>query len=266
MPSATAGVGRRRILGAAGGTAGLALAPLLGGSGPAEADVSRSPDVVVFCDPTLRPCLAHLGQSFRRQGGASLAVICAPAGIIAAQLARGERNDVVITLEPVLARLQAAQLVEGQTAIGAWRNRVTIAGPEPNLTAPSTPDQLSAQLQDGKLGAPDPSANAVFDTPELLRQLGLQALAGQIVGEIDTGGVSFLLSRGTVRFGLVLRTDARAHSFGEAAVPDDAYPPIRYRTARNRHAMSRNTTNFLRFLASASAREIVVTSGLEVLA
>jgi ABC-type molybdate transport system substrate-binding protein len=283
------GQGRRRLLG---GLAALPLVPLLSpllaplvaplvavaASRPARADVSRSPDVVVFCDPTLRDVLHRLGAAFLRDGGAPLRLICAPAAIIAAQIARSERNDVVMTLEPVVQRMVASQLVDAEAGVGVWRNRVTVAGAATPADPPAGPavaaavrpslDRLPTLLGDGRLGAPDPTSNAVFDTPALLRRLGLEAaLAGRVVGEADTGGVAFLLRRGTVRLGLVLRTDARAGGLAERLdVPDDAYPPIRYAAARNRHAMSRNTERFLAFLAAQPARDGLAQDGLEIVA
>lgn len=264
---------RRGVLGA------TLMLPLLAGlCAPARADTSRSPDVVVFCDPTLRPVLRHLGTAYQTGGDAAVRLICAPAAIIAAQIARGERNDIVITLEPVVQEMAAAQLVN-LAASDAWRNRITVAGlgaadrtsPEtaPGVRPASTePDWIAAALGDGMLGAPDPGGNAVFDTPALLRRLGLdRALARRLVGEVDTGGVAFLLQQGTVRLGLVLATDAVANRFTERfAVPDANYDPIRYAVARNRHAMSRNAAGFLAFLASAPAGDILAQSGLEIVA
>ena len=247
------------------------MLPLAGLVAPASADTSRSPDVVVFCDPTLRPALHHLGTAYHAGGGAAVRLICAPAAIIAAQIARGERNDLVVTLEPVVQGMAAAQLVD-LAAPGAWRNRITVAGLGPAgrapAGAPAEPGRIAAALGGGLLGAPDPGGNAVFDAPALLRRLGLDGVvAGRVVGEVDTGGVAFLLRRGTARLGLVLATDAAAEGFAERfAVPDADYDPIRYAVARNRHAMSRNAAGFLDFLASAAAGGILADSELEIVA
>lgn len=271
--SPTRSPGRREVLGA---TLGLLL--LTSPGAPAEADTSRSPDVVVFCDPTLRPVLHDLGAAYRMTSGAAVRLICAPAAIIAAQIARGERNDLVVTLEPVVQEMAAAQLVDLATS-GAWRNRITFAGAGaagrplsgtlPEARPVSTgDDRIAATLGDGMLGVPDPSGNAVFDAPALLRSLGLdRALAGRLVGEVDTGGVVYLLQQGNVRLGLVLATDAVTGRFPERlAVQDSDYDPIRYAVARNRRAMSRNTAGFLAFLASSPADDILARSGLEIVA
>ena len=254
------------------------MLPLTGLVAPASADTSRSPDVVVFCDLTLRPALHHLGTAYQAGSGAAVRLICAPAAIIAAQIARGERNDLVITLESVVQGMAAAQLVD-LAAPGAWRNRITIAGLGPAGRGPpettpevwlasAEPDRIAAALGDGMLGAPDPGGNAVFDAPALLRRLGCDRIvAGRLIGELDTGGVAFLLHNGTARLGLVLATDAAAEGFAERfAVPDTDYDPIRYAVARNRHAMSRNAAGFLAFLTSAAAGGILADSGLEIVA
>ncbi len=244
--------------------AGLAAAAGLA-SAPARAAFVDAPDVVLFCDPALRDPLQRLGQLFRRRTGVDLRVLCAPAPLMAAQLVRNERDDILVSLVEVVQQLAAAKLVRPQPGVGLWRNRLLVARRQPGAAAVG-PDRLVATLAGGRLGAPDPSANAIVDTPALLRRLGLQqALAGRLVGEVDTGGVAWLLAHGQVALGLVLSTEARSAGFSTAVtLPDTAYPPVRYQAAFAKHVLSRNASAFMQFLGSDAARASLVSSGLEI--
>ena len=251
-----------------------------------------APDIVVFCDPALRDPMRRLGLLFRAKTEAPVRLICAPAGIMAAQLVRRERADILVSLAPVVRQLAASGVVDPQPPVGSWRNRLVIAGrasavgAQPaalpaSLAALAESFQWPARLRSssrtatnsggrtpggGKLGAPDPGPNAVVDAPALWRTLGLEpALAGHIIGEVDTGGVAWLLAHDRVALGLVLLTEARSAGFPTAiAIPDEAYPAVRYVAAFNRHVLSRNAAAFMQFMASGVARASLVGSGLEI--
>ena len=235
---------------------------------PARAAFVDAPDVVVFCDPELRQPMRALGGIFRSGTGVPVRLLCAPAGIMAAQLVRHERCDILVSLVgPATEQLAGSGLLHSQDAVGRWRNRLVVARNGPGTgAAPAKPEALPELLGGGTLGAPDPSVNAIIDTPALIRGLGLEeALAGRITGEIDTGGVAWLLARDRVALGLMLATDARSGGFSPAvAIPDDAYPALRYRAGFTRHVLSRNADAFMRFLATGAARASLAGSGLEI--
>ena len=257
---------RRGLLGALGAMPAVALVPVR-----AKAKFVNAPDVVVFCDPPLRQPLHRLGALFRGRTGVPVRVLCAAGAIMAAQLERNERDDIFISLQPIVRQLAASGLVFPQMPAGIWRNRLAFARKGAGAPA-ATPDTLPALLgaatsdNQGRLGAPDPSGNAIVDTPALLRRLGLeQALAGRVTGEIDTGAVAWLLEHDQVGLGLVLETDARSFGFSvAAAIPDEAYTAVRYQTAFSKHVLSRNANGFMQFLASAEARASLADSGLKI--
>ena len=259
-------------LGGATSLAALISVPLVGAlASPARAAFVDAPDVVVFCDPALRAPLQRLATLFRARTTAPVRLICAPGGLMAAQLVRNERDDIFISLSPVVRQLAASGLAVPQPSVGSWRNRLVIARNKaadgaPAAAAPATSAALPALLAARKFGAPDPGPNAVVDTPALIRRLGLeQALAGRIAGHVDTGTVAWLLARDQVGLGLMLSTDARAGGLPTAiAIPDEAYPPVRYMAAFSRHVLSRNAAGFMQFLASDEARDRLTESGLEI--
>ena len=117
-----------------------------------------------------------------------------------------------------------------------------------------------------KLGAPDPGLSAIVDTPVLIRRLRLeQAPTGCISGQVDTDTVAWLLARDQLDRGLVLSTDARGSGLATAvAIPDDAYPAVRYAAAFSKHVLSRNAGAFMRFLATDQARASLTESALEI--
>ncbi len=242
-----------------------AIALLAASARGARAHFVDAPDVVVFCDPSLREPVRRLGALFRARTGVPVRILCAPGRLMAEQLARNERDDIFISLLPIVGRLAASGLAEPARFVGAWRNRLLIAGHGPGLTA-GAPEALPALLGGRKLGAPDPGPNAVVDTPALIARLGLaQALAGRIAGAVDTGGVAWSLAHGQVGLGLMLATDARSGGFATAvAIPDDAYPALRYAAAFAKHVLSRNADGFMHFMATPQARDSLAGSGLEI--
>ncbi len=251
---------RREALGLIGALPIAAIVPVT-----ARAEFVDAPDIVVFCDLTLREPLHRLSVMFRDRTGVPVRLICAAGAIMAAQLTRNERDDIFISLQPIVRGLAANGLTRPQAQVGVWRNRLVVARKGPAAT-PATPDAIPALLGRGKLGVTDPNLNAVVDTPALLRRLGLQqALEGRLTGEVDTGGVAWLLAHDQVELGLVMATDARSFGFSTAvAIPDEAYPAIRYEMAFSRHVLSRNANAFMQFLGTGEARASLVDSGLEI--
>ena len=256
-------VGRRAMLGGLGAVPALLASQLLAPA--AWAAASRSPDVVVFCDPAVRGAVRTLGLSFRRQAAASLVPLCTAARIMAAQLVRGERNDLLITLSPVVGQCIAAGLVVA-TAVPGWHNPVVLASAEPG-DADAGDEHLRRILANEPLAGVDASPNAVIDTGDVLRRLGIDRAPGAapLAGAIDTETVAWALATRRARFGLMLLSDARGHDLAVVGrLPESACPPIRYAVAMNKHAMSRNTAAFLEFLASSQAGLDLAASGLEV--
>ena len=251
---------RREALFLVGAMPAAALVPVA-----AQARFVDAPDVVVFCDPALREPLRRLGGMFRSRTGAPVRMICAAAAIMAAQLRRNERDDIFISLQPVVRQLADSGLVLPQAPVGLWRNRLVVARKGAGAP-PAGPDAIPALLGRGRLGVTDPSLNAVVDTAALLSRLGLeQALEGRLTGDVDTEGVAWLLEHDQVGLGLVLSTEARRFGFSTAvAIPDAAYPAVRYQAAFSRHVLSRNAADFMAFLATGQARASLADSGLEI--
>ena len=257
-------LGRRGALGLAGLLGAGSLASTLAAPA-ARAAFTYAPDVVVFCAPPLTTPLRRAGDLFQSRTGVPVHILAPPGRLAASQLERGERNDVSILLAPVAAVLVQAGLVDIQPSVGVWRDRLVIArlGAGP---APIDARRLLAANGSARLGIVDPTDDAVVDSASLLDRLGLAAaLAGRLVGSVDTRGVAFELAHRAVELGLIFSTDAQSGPFTIAAsTPDDAYPPVHYVAVLNRRVLSRYAAGFLAFLATPAARASLTRSGLEI--
>ncbi len=249
---------RRRLLAAAG------LAAML----PAAASAEWLRDeIVVYCDPALRPVLDAVAARFRRAHAITLRIFCAAPGQMLGLLAHGTQDDVLITLAPFMRQGEQSGLVAQGKPL--WRNRLVFAarsaqGPG----APFDAAALTARLADGKLAVPDPTPAAAVDGASVLQRLGLgDRLAGRVQGAVDTGDALAMLRRGDVAMALChISQVAGATDIGAAMlVPESAHDPITYDVALTKSAWSRNQDKLLADLAGP-AREDAAAFGLAVLA
>lgn len=242
----------------------IALLALASGSwpGPARADFISAPDVVVYCDPTLRPAMQSVGRVFRAQTGVPVRVLSAPGPLLLGLIARGTRDDVLVTQANWMDGAAARKLIDATTRAAPWRDRIVLAGHGVPASALPTPDSLSQALGGGKLGVIDPTQDGGPDGVALAAHLGWQA---PLAGEIDGPGVAFVVATGAARLGLLPTTAALAQP-GVSVVsplPDDSAPPVAYVAAVSKNILSRNTAAFMAFLATAPALDALHAAGLE---
>ncbi len=225
------------------------------------------PDLVVYCDPTLRPAMRRIGRLFTDRTRAPVYVFSAPPPLMLAQLDRDVQNDILVSSAATLDEGTRRELVLPATRVAGWRNRLVIAGLSANLAseAPTDVARLPDLLGPDRLAISDDTVASTVNGPAVIERLGLrQVLDGRVVGAADTDEIVFLLVTGTARFGLVHLTDVRANPrLGVVAmVPDTAYAPIVYAAAASRVGRSPSTQAFLGFLGTPDADRRLGLEGL----
>jgi len=237
----------------------------------ARAAEERAPDVVAFCDPTLRPLMESLGREWRAQSGVPVRLFVARSDIFLEQIWRGARCDLAIiegqtNLEAALSR----KLVKPAPRLEGWRNRLVIAAygeSRPPLRL-GLGSELAGILGSAPLAVADAALSpAGSATRAALEALGLwQPLAGRIIGAENTGTVAFLLATGKAGLGVVQASDLAAEPELKTAAtfPDDVYPQIAYAVALSQSVESEAAPRFLAFLGGSDAQVLVKAGGLEV--
>jgi molybdate transport system substrate-binding protein len=168
------------------------------------------PGVTVFCDPPLRAAIHALDGISRSQAGAPIAVLCAPAASMLAQLQRHTRNDVLFTLSSAMDMAVALQLVLPETRIDGFSNPLVLTALRGRASAADQAG-LAAMLASAKLAVTDNTVASGLDGRAILDQNGLTKAAGsRVMGAATTADVVFLVTTGAVDIGLVYLTDVRA--------------------------------------------------------
>lgn len=241
----------------------LAALPL---AAPARADYP--PDVVVDCEPTLRPVLTVIAADWRRATGIPVYLFSAPTASMLAEIGHRARADVVIGEgDAAAAAALERHLVKPETRVMLWRNRLVVAAPA--NAVPASAGDAAARIGEGKIAIVDPPVgSAGGDSRQALTALGLwPALQARTLGTVDTADASFLLRHGDVQRAVVYASDvAAAPGFTVAAtLPDGAYPPVIYWLAETHNELSPKTPDFAAWLRRAPASERARAAGLEVL-
>jgi molybdate transport system substrate-binding protein len=235
------------------------------GNLPAHADYPVAPDVVVFCEPTLRAVITNLGAQWRKETGIPVRIFTAPTWANVAQLAHHTRDDVIIGEGDAAAASATAQhLIRGDTVVRLWRNHLVVAAPadeRASLDLASVAGSAPVAIVDPRV------AEAGLQTEAALKRLGLwDSVKGKSISVVDTADAAFLLAEGTVKLAVLYATDviARPDLAVASTLPADAQPIV-YWAAQTEHALSPNTAKFLDFLRRVDIRAQGRDAGLEVL-
>jgi molybdate transport system substrate-binding protein len=240
----------------------------------ARADYPVAPDVVVFCEPTLRPVVSELGAQWSRETGIPVRIFAAPTWANLAQLARHTRADVIIGEGDAAAATAGAQnLIKSETVLRLWQNKLVVAALSSELAkarsaAPALPLDLASVAGKAPIAIVDPGvAEAGTESQEALQAVGIwDAVKGNSIGIVDTADAAFLLSEGNVKLAVLYATEVAGHP--DLAVTDtlpEAAPPIVYWAAQTQRAQSPNAAKFLDFLRRPGVREQGADAGLAVL-
>lgn len=250
------------------GTASAFLAALLLLAAPARAEFIVAPDVVVYCEPTLRPVLAGIADDWRHATGVPVHFQISPTAAMLEQIGHRARADLIIG-EGDAAAAEAAgrHLIKPQTRVSLWRNRLVVAAPA--AAAQALSGDAVQRIGDGPIAVVDPPVGATgSDSRQALAALGLwPALEKHAVGTVNTADASFLLAQGRVQRAVLYASDvAAAPALAVAAsLPDTAYPPVVYWLAQTDNALSPRTADFAAFLRQPPATDRARAAGLDVL-
>ena len=238
----------------------LLLAAALGTAGVARAETLPDwPDVVVFCEPTLRPAMLDLGALFRSQTGTPVRVFAAPGPMLVRQ-SRHTRNDVMVLqgsdVMDEAARTEAIR-PETRTAIGVARLVVARrgAGAEGGLAAAVGTNEVA--LVDP--GVPEAAGRA---TRQALSAAGLSPRA---VGVAGTADAAFLLATGRVPAAVLWASDVAADPglSVAAVVPPETYPRATTLAATTHDARGAMPGRFIALLTSPEGQKRLHQAGLE---
>lgn len=251
---------RRRLL-----LAAIAIAAIP--AAPARAEFIVAPDVVVHCEPTLRPALAAIAAAWRRQTGVPVDLFAAPTASILEQVGHRVRADLIIG-EGKAAAADAARrhIIDPPTLVTLWRNRLVAAARA--SAPPGSSDALATRIGVGPIAIVDPLiGSAGIDTRQALSAAGLwPAIEAHRIGVVGTADASFLLTGGRVEHAVLYASDVAADPGLVVVAPlPDAYPPIVYWVAETHNKLSPKTVDFAQFLREPPAQERAHSAGLEIL-
>ena len=246
------------------GRLGMSLAfSALGAIAPARAEYVVAPDVVVFCEPTLRHAVGGLGALWRSETGIPVHVFVSPTWAELEQVSHRVRSDLVIGEGDALAKAAIDRhLVKPETLHRLWRNQLVMA-----RTAAGSASDLASIAGKAPIAIVDPAtAVAGSEGKKALQALGLwDAVSAKSVGVVDTADAAYLLAHGNVQLALVYATDVAANPAFTVAdtLPAASYGPIVYWLAETQNALSPNTQKFATYLTQPHAQERLKRDGLE---
>jgi molybdate transport system substrate-binding protein len=209
-------------------------------------------DLVVTCDTTLAPALREVADAYKARVGGHMFIFATGPGLILPQLVRDIQNDIVVTQTAILEQAAQAGVIAAPVR-AQWRNPLVIAG------------RAGAATTDGAFAATDPSPASDIDGPALLARLAIKP--ARTLSAVDTDEVAFLLTTGAAQAGLLHMTDVRADARLAAIrpVPAEAQSPPLYAAAVTRLARRPNPEEFVAFLTTREAGDILAAAGLEAI-
>ncbi|HEY6432464.1 MAG TPA: substrate-binding domain-containing protein [Acetobacteraceae bacterium] len=254
-------LGRRDL-----GRASMLAVTIAGLAATAHADPSTAPNVVVYCDKSLRDAVRRTGELFTARTRAPMNLFSAAPTLMLAQIERITQNDVLITQSAAMDQAARRGLIHPDTRIPLGRDRLVFATLEGGTQRLSDPLHLLHRIGTGPLAVPDPTTGTTIDSAAVLAALGLTPpFPFKLAGAIDTEEVAFLLRTRAAPIGLLYRTEAQPGSGLSilAELPDQA---VTYSAAISVVTRSRNAQNFMEFLRDPEAAAQLHASGLEPMA
>ena len=206
--------------------------------------------MTLFCDPALAPALRGLDGPSRKSIGAPVAVLCAPAPLMLAQIERHARNDVLFTLSTAMDEAVRRRLVKPETRIDGWQNPLVLAVRKGS--APVGAAALGGWLAGRKVAVTDATVLAGLDGRAVLAANNLQP--GGSIGVADTGDAAFLVTTGAADAGLLYLSDVRSNPKLAVLAPLVADPALTSLSgAVNAKAISPKAADFLIFMRGGAA-------------
>ena len=102
-------------------------------SSPARAQLA--PDVVVFCEPTLKYAIADVAALWRKETGVPVRIFTSRTWALIAEMPHARDDLVIGEGEANIAAASARHTIKPETVQRLWRNRLVVAarGPGPRL-------------------------------------------------------------------------------------------------------------------------------------
>ena len=233
---------------------------------PAAVNFISAPDVVVYCDPSMAGPLRAVGADFRTRTGVPVRVFGSPGTLQLELLARGTRNDILVTLVPVMDEAARRALVKPQTRAGSWRDPVVLAARDAaSSDGPLDANGFARLLGGGRVAVIDPVDVDRMDGPDALRRLGWsERAAGRVEGWPTGQEVAYAVERGSCRLGLLHRSDLSGHGLLRVVGrPSPELESAEFTAAIGRNILSRYAADFLAYLTGAEAGARLRREGLE---
>ena len=225
-----------------------------------------APDVVVFCDRTLRNALGKAGRAWRARRQVPVRLFVAPLAQQAELSRRGARADILAGIG--VRQMNTAQrlgAVDPATCRILGRDPLVLAvqGPERRAMALAPGANLDRLLGDGRLGIVDLAIGvAGAEARNALAAVGLwPTLESRSVGAENTDTLVGLLTKGDVRVAAIYCSDIKAHpEISIAATFPTPAPPVLAAIAA--HVRSPYASEFLAFLVG-DGLDVLERAGLE---
>jgi molybdate transport system substrate-binding protein len=229
-------------------------------------------DLVLYGEPTLERVLRSVGQLWRARSGIRVNVFVAPSDLSYAQIERGARCDVIVTLAGAVTEDAARRkIIDGGTVRRVLRNGLLLIGSEPGAgaTTDATTADLSRLIAGKTLAIANPDRDvAGAHAVEMLRKVGVTVGDDSkrvLVAESSAGVVSALAAN-RARLGIVYATDAAGQGGFKLnlALTGLGHPPIEYVAAVANDPQS-DVRPFMAFLTSPEAKATFTAAGLQTI-
>jgi molybdate transport system substrate-binding protein len=229
-------------------------------------------DLVLYGEPTLERALRSVGQLWRARSGIRVNVFVAPSDLSYAQIERGARCDVIVTLAGAVTEDAARRkIIDGGTVRRVLRNGLLLIGSEPGAgaTTDATTADLSRLIAGKTLAIANPDRDvAGAHAVEMLRKVGVTVGDDSkrvLVAESSAGVVSALAAN-RARLGIVYATDAAGQGGFKLnlALTGLGHPPIEYVAAVANDPHS-DVRPFMAFLTSPEAKATFTAAGLQTI-
>ncbi len=210
----------------------------------------------MFCDPALRPAM----QALAPLAGVKLAILCAPAPAMLAQLARHTRDDVLVTVSASMDQAAAQNFIDPKTRIDGFSNPLVLAGLTGGAVKPSNTSGLRIAVTDNTL-------ISGLDGAGLLAADGFAPGVNRLVGTANTQDALFLLLNGAVDAAVMYQTDAKSNAGVSVLSTLQAGAALTAVSAAvNAKAVSPNASALLNVMRSPAGVAALNDAGLEMTA
>jgi molybdate transport system substrate-binding protein len=232
---------------------------LVGQAPPAHAETGVPPDIVILCEPSLRPMLEDMAKLWRREAKGSLRLFSSSTDAGLKQAGYGARADVIFGAGERAARQAVAQgLLKSDDLIGLWRDRLVLAT---TGTPSASTRPLAAEIGSARIA----TINGTL-TESALQTLSLAgAPLTRHISAADSDDAIALVADGTVTLAILFASDLKAQPRlkAVAAIPDEMAPAVLVWAGESQQSRSPEMGHFAGFLKETAVQSLIAAYGLE---